>query len=79
MTFASYLLRALIRAYQLFLSPLLGAHCRFTPSCSHYAAEAVSAHGALKGSLLSAKRLLRCHPFARAGHDPVPHSMSKPS
>jgi putative membrane protein insertion efficiency factor len=69
----SALLRALIRLYQLALSPLLGAHCRFVPSCSAYASEAVARHGALRGSWLTLRRLCRCHPFAACGHDPVPH------
>jgi putative membrane protein insertion efficiency factor len=62
----------LIRAYQWLISPLLGPACRYTPTCSHYAAEAVEMHGALKGTALAAWRLLRCHPFARGGFDPVP-------
>ena len=66
------LLLSLIRLYQLLLSPWLGTQCRFAPSCSCYAQEAVCAHGALKGSWLALKRLLRCHPFAHCGFDPVP-------
>ena len=62
----------LIRAYQLVLSPFLGGACRFLPSCSAYAIEAVEVHGAFKGSLLAARRLARCHPLGRAGVDPVP-------
>jgi len=62
----------IIRLYQWCLSPLLGVRCRFEPSCSHYAIEAIEAHGALKGSWLACKRLLRCHPFGRSGFDPVP-------
>lgn len=67
-----YFLRLLIRLYQYTLSPLLGTRCRFTPSCSHYACEALEKHGALKGSWLALLRLLSCHPFGRSGHDPVP-------
>lgn len=64
----------LIRVYQRFISPLLPFnHCRFTPSCSHYAAEAIEKWGAGKGVLLSVKRILKCHPFSRhGGYDPVP-------
>src|SRR3954464_13583309 len=63
-----------IRGYQLFLSPLLPPSCRFTPSCSQYALEAVPRHGALRGSWLAARRLARCHPFHPGGFDPVPCS-----
>jgi putative membrane protein insertion efficiency factor len=62
----------LIEAYRLLLSPLLGGHCRFWPSCSAYAQEAVLRHGAARGSGLALRRLLRCHPFAPGGVDPVP-------
>jgi putative membrane protein insertion efficiency factor len=61
-----------IRLYQLTLSPFIGRHCRFHPTCSCYAAEAVSAYGLLRGSLLTARRLARCHPFHPGGFDPVP-------
>jgi len=70
-----HVLKILIRAYQLVLSPLLGPRCRFYPSCSHYAIEAIESHGALRGSWLSAKRICRCHPFNPGGFDPVPHHM----
>jgi putative membrane protein insertion efficiency factor len=63
---------ALIRLYQWILSPMLGAHCRFYPSCSCYAHEAVQRHGALRGTWLALKRLSRCHPFSPGGYDPVP-------
>jgi putative membrane protein insertion efficiency factor len=66
------LLAALIRAYQRFVSPALPPSCRFHPSCSQYALEAVTRHGALKGSWLAARRLARCHPFHPGGFDPVP-------
>ena len=66
------LIRLLIRAYQLGISPLLGARCRFYPSCSQYALEAVSMHGSLRGSALALRRLARCHPFHEGGYDPVP-------
>lgn len=65
-------LLSLIRAYQLFLSPLLPTCCRFTPSCSHYAMEAVQRHGFWRGAWLSMRRLARCHPFHPGGWDPVP-------
>lgn len=67
-------LRLLIRAYQLLVSPWLGARCRFYPSCSHYALEALQIHGSLRGSWLSLARLARCHPFHPGGYDPVPPS-----
>ena len=64
----------LIRLYQVTLSPIFGASCRFDPSCSAYALEAIDRHGAWRGGKLGVKRLLRCHPFAAAGFDPVPES-----
>ena len=66
------LLVLLIRGYQRFFSPLLPPSCRFHPSCSQYALEAVTRHGALKGSWLAVRRLARCHPFNAGGFDPVP-------
>jgi uncharacterized protein len=66
------LIRLLIRVYQLAISPLLGARCRFYPSCSQYALEAVSVHGSLRGSALALRRIARCHPFHEGGYDPVP-------
>jgi len=62
----------LVQAYQLMLSPFLGGACRFVPSCSAYAIEAVATHGAVRGAWLSIRRIGRCHPFAQAGLDPVP-------
>ncbi len=61
-----------IRWYQLAVSPGLGAQCRFEPTCSRYAAEAIARHGALRGTWLGTKRLLRCHPGTPGGYDPVP-------
>jgi uncharacterized protein len=61
-----------LRCYKRFISPMLPHACRFVPTCSEYAMEAVTRHGVIRGSLLAAGRLLRCHPFARAGYDPVP-------
>lgn len=66
------LLVAPIRLYQLVLSPLLGPRCRFYPSCSAYAVEALTTHGPLRGSWLAVRRLLRCHPWNPGGLDPVP-------
>lgn len=61
----------ILRAYKLCVSPLLPGACRFTPTCSDYARDAVLAHGALKGGLLAFKRLMRCHPWGKPGFDPV--------
>lgn len=66
------LLLALIRFYKYVISPLLGRRCRFFPSCSEYAAEALEKHGALKGARLGLKRISRCHPWNPGGFDPVP-------
>ncbi|WP_092862884.1 membrane protein insertion efficiency factor YidD [Quadrisphaera sp. DSM 44207] len=62
----------IVRAYQLLVSPLLGPVCRYAPSCSSYAVQALQRHGALRGSWLAARRVLRCHPWAAGGWDPVP-------
>ena len=62
----------LIRGYQVALSPLLGPRCRYLPSCSEYAAEAIELHGVVKGGRLAVARLLRCHPWGGSGLDPVP-------
>ncbi|TVS12493.1 MAG: membrane protein insertion efficiency factor YidD [Wenzhouxiangella sp.] len=66
------LLLALIRAYRYLLSPWIGGHCRFTPTCSVYAMQAIEMYGAGRGSWLAVRRLLRCHPLCHGGHDPVP-------
>lgn len=66
------LLIGLLRAYQYALSPMLGRSCRFFPTCSEYAIEALGRHGALRGSYLAARRVLRCHPWNPGGYDPVP-------
>ena len=66
------LLLAAIRGYQLIFSPMFTGSCRFVPSCSAYAAEAVQRHGAIRGSVLSLRRLARCRPLAKHGFDPVP-------
>jgi putative membrane protein insertion efficiency factor len=71
---------ALIRIYQWTISPLLGPRCRFYPSCSNYALEAVGRFGVLRGSWLAARRLARCHPWHPGGFDPVPgHPDSPPA
>jgi uncharacterized protein len=65
-------LAALFRGYKRFVSPLMPPACRFYPTCSEYAAEAIETHGALKGTVLAASRLSRCHPWSAGGFDPVP-------
>lgn len=67
----SKLFIALIKIYKRFISPLLGNRCRFYPSCSSYAIEAISKYGAVKGGFMSLKRIMRCHPFNPGGYDPV--------
>jgi len=66
------ILVTLVRGYRFFLSPWLGSRCRFEPTCSAYALEALQVHGAAGGSYLATRRLLRCHPWCAGGHDPVP-------
>ena len=61
-----------IDIYRWFLSPLLGSNCRYYPSCSHFAQDAIKIHGVLQGSLLAARRIGRCHPWVDGGYDPVP-------
>jgi putative membrane protein insertion efficiency factor len=68
----AHVLTVVITGYRRFISPLLGPHCRFAPSCSAYALEAVREHGALRGSWLAVRRVARCHPFNPGGFDPVP-------
>jgi uncharacterized protein len=67
-----HVLKFLIRAYQLALSPMFGPSCRYYPTCSQYALEAIESHGAVRGSWLATKRICRCHPFREGGFDPVP-------
>ncbi len=67
-----HILITLIRLYQLVLSPFMGNQCRFTPTCSQFAREAVEKHGAFKGAWLAIRRIGRCHPWHPGGHDPVP-------
>ncbi len=69
---AASVLRGAVRAYQLSLAPLLGGQCRFSPSCSAYARQALADHGAWHGTRLAAWRVLRCSPLCAGGHDPVP-------
>ncbi len=76
MTPPARLLVLLLAGYRRFVSPLLGQRCRFYPTCSAYAVEAISTRGALRGSGLTVRRLLRCHPFHPGGHDPVPPGRS---
>jgi putative membrane protein insertion efficiency factor len=65
-----------IRFYQVAISPLMAPHCRFYPTCSAYAVEAITRFGALKGAYLATHRLMRCHPWAEGGLDPVPETFS---
>ena len=68
-------LMLVVRAYRLLLSPSLGSACRFEPTCSAYALQALERHGAAQGSYLCLRRLVRCHPWCDGGHDPVPESL----
>lgn len=72
-----YLFLFLIKGYQLLLSPFKTPCCRFTPSCSEYARQAFLLHGGMKGAILTAKRLLKCHPWGASGYDPVPLNYKK--
>jgi putative membrane protein insertion efficiency factor len=82
---ATFLIRGLIRFYQIALRPMIkfaagpGAGCRFTPSCSHYFLQAVEAHGPLTGSWHGIRRILRCHPWGGCGYDPVPPAVPSKS
>lgn len=73
----SKILIALVRFYQKCISPLKIPCCRFTPTCSQYAIEAITTHGAFKGTLLAIWRVLRCNPFCKGGYDPVPKKKTK--
>lgn len=72
MSVPATVLAGIVRTYQLTLRGVIGANCRFEPSCSHYAIEALHTHGAIKGTALSARRVLRCNPWHAGGFDPVP-------
>lgn len=77
MTFYETCVRGALRAYKLTLSPLIGRQCRFLPTCSEYAAQALILHGPARGSWLAARRLCRCHPWGASGYDPVPQPRDK--
>lgn len=79
MTWATRLALAAVDIYRLTLSPVLGGHCRFAPTCSDYARQALVTHGAARGSWLVARRLLRCHPFHPGGFDPPPPAAERPA
>ena len=71
------ILLGLIKLYQTLISPLTPSTCRFQPTCSHYAKEAIDIYGARRGSILALKRLLKCHPWGKSGYDPVPPKNNK--
>ena len=76
-----FLLIGILRAYRFVISPMYGQVCRYYPTCSAYALEAITVHGSIKGSWLALRRVLRCHPWTPGGYDPVPpppHSHSQP-
>ena len=77
MTPLAHILSWPIKAYRLILSPWVGYHCRYHPTCSQYALEALEKHGGLKGGWLAAKRIARCNPWGQCGHDPVPDAKPK--
>ncbi len=72
--FVGAILRGLIRAYQLLISPLLGPRCRHLPSCSEYTAQAIALHGPVRGGWMGLRRIVRCNPWGTSGYDPVPGS-----
>jgi len=76
MTPLAHILSWPIKAYRLILSPWVGFHCRYHPTCSQYALEALQAHGGLKGGWLAVKRIARCNPWGQCGYDPVPEADS---
>lgn len=75
----AHILALPVRLYRATLSPLIGMNCRFQPTCSEYALEALERHGAIAGGWLAARRILRCHPFGRSGYDPVPPEKGEPT
>ncbi len=78
MSITQKILIGMVQGYRWFLSPWLGSACRFTPTCSAYALEALRQQGSGRGSYLTVHRLLRCHPWCAGGHDPVPAARTKP-
>jgi putative membrane protein insertion efficiency factor len=76
MSVPAKILAGAVRGYQLSLRAVIGGHCRFEPSCSHYAIEALNTHGALRGTALATRRILRCNPWNAGGFDPVPAAQS---
>ncbi|MEJ1977440.1 MAG: membrane protein insertion efficiency factor YidD [Acetobacteraceae bacterium] len=76
MSLAAAALTGAVRTYQWTIRPVIGANCRFYPSCSEYAVEALACHGAFRGAALSARRILRCNPWNEGGFDPVPNRES---
>jgi putative membrane protein insertion efficiency factor len=76
-SFIAGALVGLIRVYQVAISPILGPRCRFYPSCSHYAIDAIRLHGGARGGWLAVRRIVRCHPLNPGGYDPVPASTTK--
>ncbi|MFM2435787.1 MAG: hypothetical protein RL063_1768 [Pseudomonadota bacterium] len=72
MNMMAYVLIWLIKMYQILLSPFFGQQCRFSPTCSQYALDAINKHGAIRGAYYAIRRLLRCHPWHPGGHDPAP-------
>ena len=77
MTPLAHIVALPVRFYRLVISPLIGSNCRFQPTCSEYALEALRTHGAFRGSWLAAKRIARCHPLGGSGYDPVPDEAKK--
>ena len=77
MTPAAAVLKGAVVAYQWTIRPIIGAHCRYEPSCSHYALHVLDTHGAMRGSLLAARRILRCTPWHAGGYDPPPASFAR--
>ncbi|QIE54105.1 membrane protein insertion efficiency factor YidD [Pikeienuella piscinae] len=75
---AAHIVALPVRLYRATLSPWVGMNCRYQPTCSAYALEALEAHGALKGGWLTLRRILRCHPFGGSGYDPPPERKKKP-
>ena len=69
----SWIFLAVIRLYQVMLSPFLGGHCRYQPTCSNYGVEAIKTYGPWRGGWMTILRIARCHPFVKGGYDPVPH------